>query len=107
MQVNIRFPASPILGVYLPPSTPNFGKMLQISCARQFLAITIYSILPNFSTRSDIANSAVKMGLPEKLVSNTNKVGFALSLCKFCPSQKLARHQTFLKFSGHCCRYQY
>ena len=71
--------------------------MLQISCARHFLAITIYSILPNYSTPSDIANSAVKMGLPEKLVFNTDKVCFALSLRKFCPSQKLAKHQTFLK----------
>ncbi len=51
---------------------PNLGRytttLLQFSCAQQFLANTIYSILPNFPRQTFAAVSGVKMGLLQKLV---------------------------------------
>ncbi len=39
-----------------------------LPCAQQLLAITIYSILPNFPRQTFAAVSGVKMGLLQKLV---------------------------------------
>ncbi len=50
-----------ILGVYTT-------TLLQFSCAQQFLANTIYSILPNSPRQTLAAVSGVKMGLLQKLV---------------------------------------
>lgn len=52
----IRLSAFQILGVHTT-------TLLQFSCAQQFLANTIYSILPTFPRKTWAAVAGVKMGL--------------------------------------------
>ena len=89
-----------ILGVYT-------ATLLQFSCAQQFLANTIYSILPNSPRQTLAAVSGVKMGLLQGCFFSISKTVFAVNLYNFCLSQKLAKYQTILKFPDHYCRYQY
>jgi len=88
-----------ILGVYT-------ATLLQFSCAQQLLANTIYSILHNFPRQTLAAVSGVKMGLLQGWFFSIGKTVFAANWYNFRLSQKLAEHQTFLKFSDHYCRYQ-
>ncbi len=94
------FRRAQILGIFT-------ATLLQFSCAQQFLANTIYSILPNFPRKTLAAVSGVKMGLLQGWFFSIGKTVFAANLYNFRPLQKLAEYQTFLKFSDHYCRYQY
>jgi hypothetical protein len=82
--VNIRLVADPILGGYLgPPALQSSAKPLRISCALQFLSITIYGILPNFPRQTFVAVSAVKIGFLQKPVFSIDKPYFAANLYNF------------------------
>jgi len=82
-------------------------SLLKFSCAQQFVANTIYSILPNSPRQTLVAVSGVKMGLLQGWFFSISKTVFAANLYNLRLSQKLAKYQTFLKFSDHYCRYQY
>jgi hypothetical protein len=73
-----------ILGLYT-------ATLLQFSCAQQFLANTIYSILPNFPRQTLAAVSGVKMGLLQGWFFSIGKTVFAANLYNFRPSQQLAK----------------
>jgi hypothetical protein len=82
----------------------NTARPLQFSCAQQFLANTIYGILPNFPRQTFMIVSGVKIGLLQELFFNIVKLVFAVNQYNFRLSQKLAKYQTFLKFSDYYCR---
>ena len=110
----VKISSSPLLGVVGRESTFRrvqilgvyTATLLQFSCAQQFLANTIYGILPNFPRQTLAVVSGVKMGLFQGWFFSIGKMDFAANLYNFRLSQKLAEYQTFLKFSDHYCRYQ-
>jgi len=73
-----------ILGVYT-------ATLLQFSCAQQFLANTIYGILPNSPRQTLAAVSGVKMGLLQGWFFSIGKTVFAANLYNFRLSQQLAK----------------
>jgi hypothetical protein len=74
---------------------PNLGRytttLLQFSCAQQFLANTIYGILPNLPRQTLAAVSGVKMGLLKGGFFSISKTVFAANLYNFRLSQQLAK----------------
>ena len=74
---------------------PNLGRytttLLQFSCAQQFLANTIYGILPNFPRQTLAVVSGVKMGLLKGGFFSISKTVFAENLYNFRLSQQLAK----------------
>ena len=78
--------------------------LLRFSCAEPLFVNTIYGILPNFPRQTFAVVSGVKIGLPQKLVFSIVKLVFAVNQYNFRLLQKLAKYQTFLKFSDHYCR---
>ena len=104
------------LGENKPKTNPNKAcpehsrmgqSLLHFSCAQHFLANTIYGILPNFPRQTLAVVSGVKVGLLQSSFFSVGRTVFAANLYNFLLSQKLAKYQTFLKFSDHYCRYQY
>ncbi len=67
------------------------ATLLQFSCAQQFLANTIYSILPNSPRQTLAAVSGVKMGLLQGWFFSISKPVFDANLYNFRLSQQLAK----------------